>query len=92
MASPVTRQELQDAIAPLATKQELREAIAAAVEPLPTKRDLELWGGALFERMLDELGRMIRAAQEETRTWIAAVDDKYRDLPERVARLEAKQP
>jgi hypothetical protein len=41
--------------------------------------------------LLEEMGRMIRAAQDETRTWIAALDDKYRDLPGRVARLEAER-
>jgi len=87
VAPLATKAELQAAIAPLATKAELQAAIA----PLATKRELELWGGALMERMLDELGRLIRSAQEETRTWIATLDDKYRDLPGRVARLEAER-
>jgi len=38
MSTPVTRRELQ-------------EAIATAVAPLATKTDLEIWGGALLARI-----------------------------------------
>ena len=66
---------------------------------------LEIWGGALLARIDDvrreiigEVGRMLRdeLAQavlsfgEWTASNIRALDDKYRDLPARVTRLEAK--
>lgn len=45
-----TKAELQDAIAPLATKEELRRAIAEAIAPLATKEELH----ELREEMLHE--------------------------------------
>src|SRR5690349_4394329 len=47
IAPLATKAELAAAIAPLATKEEL----AAAIAPLATKAELEIWGGALSERM-----------------------------------------
>jgi hypothetical protein len=53
-------QELQAAIAPLATKAELQAAIA----PLATKAELELWGGALVARMQHGEQRIDRLEQQ----------------------------
>ncbi|MBC7974183.1 MAG: hypothetical protein H7138_04305 [Myxococcales bacterium] len=64
--------------------------------------NLGLWGGALAaqiselaaqmreseKRMLNELARHSQAGFESMTTRISAVDEKYNDLPARVARLE----
>lgn len=50
-----TRAELQAAIAPLATREEMRAAIREAVAPLPTR---------------DEMHATIRSESERTRTYI----------------------
>jgi hypothetical protein len=51
--------------------------------------NLDLWGGALFERLLTELARHTKAVQEALSTQISTFDDKYADLPARVSHLEA---
>lgn len=70
------------------------------------RRDLELWGGALLarieasdrrverfeQRLLAELARHVGAIQEALAAQLAVVDEKYADLPGRVARLEASAP
>ena len=43
---------------------------------------------AAVTRLSDELRRHVTASNEQHRTEIAALDDKYKDLPARVARLE----
>jgi exonuclease VII large subunit len=50
---------------------------------------LDLWGGALLERLMTELARHTRASQEAMSTEISVIDEKYADLPARVTRLEA---
>jgi hypothetical protein len=100
MSTPVTRRELQ-------------EAIATAIAPLATKTDLEIWGGALLariqqgeqliqqtrqqllesiqeseRRLLAELARHTSAVCESMRAQIAASAEPYADLPGRVSRLE----
>ena len=77
-------------------KVEVRESFA-------TKRDLEQWGGMLYDQIQArvansertiiaevgrEVARHVRAAQEATRAQIAALDDKYRDMSGRVSHLE----
>ena len=116
MSAPVTRGELQvelkqlrseleQAIAPLATKVELEQAIALlatkaelqqAIAPLATKAELELWGGALLahidrghQQLQIELARHANALHESMATMVRGVDDKYADLPGRVGRLES---
>ena len=42
------------------------------------------------QRLLDEIGRHTRAAQEAAQMQITVLDDKYGDLPRRVKRLETK--
>ncbi len=44
----------------------------------------------LPERLAAELARSVRAANEEMRDWMRAFEDRYRDLPPRVDRLETK--
>jgi hypothetical protein len=84
MSTPVTRGELRDELQQL----ELR-----------IDRKLEIWGGALLARIESsqkqtstELARHARAIQESVSTQISVIDEKYRDLPARVGRLEATVP
>ncbi len=90
MAKPVTRAELRAEVAKLATKAELR----AEVAKLATKQDLETWGHALYARLSADVAKQIahlaKAIEESTRKLFVALDDKYKDLPERVAKLEAR--
>ena len=44
---------------------------------------------AMEQRMLWEIGHAISAGVDQTAKMIAALDDKYRDLPARGAALEA---
>jgi hypothetical protein len=64
---------------------------------------LDVWGGALLaritgletrfveseQRLLAELARHTRAIQESMTTQISVVDEKYKDLPARMNRVEA---
>ena len=83
VSAPVTRGELRAEIEQLEIRLEQRLALMA------TKADLEIWAGALMERMSAEIARHTRAVQEEMRSQVAVIDDKYKDLPGRVSRLEA---
>ena len=98
MSSPVTRGELRDELAQFERKFDDK------LDRLERKFDnnLGLWGGALAaqiselaaqmreseKRMLNELARHSQAGFESMTTKISAVDEKYNDLPARVARLE----
>ena len=82
----VTKDDLRLELQNYPTKEDLRNELAKYA----TKQDLDTWGGALLERMTVEIGRAVRAAMESVRISVNAVDDQYRDLPARVARLEAK--
>jgi hypothetical protein len=72
-------------LAQMATKADLAEMASK----MATKADLEIWGGALLERLLIELARHTKASQEALSTQVSTFDDKYADLPARVSRLEA---
>jgi glycine/serine hydroxymethyltransferase len=78
MSASITRGELQEAVAPLATKVELQDEIAKAIAPLATKVELqeaiaplatkvelELWGGALMTRMDTQLEGLRRDLQSD---------------------------
>ena len=64
-------------------------------------RKLDLWGGALktlieekAERteqlLMAQFARWATAIDESVRSYLGVLDDKYRDLPPRVTRLETK--
>ena len=66
------------------------------MQEFATKRELELWGGALLahidrveHRLSAELARHAGAIQESMSALFAARDEQYADLPGRVSRLEA---
>jgi hypothetical protein len=88
MSTPVTRGELREALAPLATKVELDlwgGALLARIQSELTER-IEL----SEQRLIAELARHAKAFQESTTSMIAVIDEKYADLPSRVGRLEAE--
>ena len=79
MSTPVTRGELRDELSHLERKLDNK---------------LDLWGGALLariaeseKRVLNELARHTQAVFESMPKQISVVDEKYKDLPERTARL-----
>jgi hypothetical protein len=93
--APVTRRELREEIAKLATKEDLERFV--------TKDEfhagLETWAGALearleakfdakFALLHADLARHTQAIIEAFTTQVRALDDKYNDLPPRVAKLE----
>ncbi|MDB4959369.1 MAG: hypothetical protein JWO36_6938 [Myxococcales bacterium] len=95
-----TKADLQRELERFATKADLereleRFATKADLERYATKADLDLVVGAISSK-IDLMGKQLsaeiaqhtRAAQESMQTQIAAVDDKYLDLPSRVTRLE----
>jgi hypothetical protein len=98
MSTPVTRGELREEIAQLEIRldqkldqkleQRFTQMTAQMASQMATKRDLELWGGALFERLQIELARHTRAIQETLSRQVSTIDDKYADLPARVSHLE----
>jgi len=132
MSTPVTRQELRTELADLEARVNGKfeavdrrfEAIEIRLDRCATRTDLEIWAGALEQRLeqrLDqrfttaiataiaaseqrlfaalegvaqrlssELASHTRAIEESMRSAVAAVDDKYPDLPRRVAALEHK--
>lgn len=77
------------------TRGELRAELATFEQKLDQK--LEIWAGALRahiaeseRRLLAELARHYKAIQEALSKQISVIDDKYRDLPARVRKLEAR--
>ncbi len=90
--APVTRRELKAELAEFKAelKSEIALDIASAmnyvVETLGARMDrmrIEL-----REELSVELAGHVRAAAEENRQFLAVLDDRYRDLPPRVAVLE----
>ena len=65
------------------------------------KADMDTWGGALMDRMSvllatqrlelqQDLARAVRAISEDLHREMRMVDEKYADLPGRVAALEER--
>jgi gas vesicle protein len=63
MLIPVTRGELR------AELKQLRLEIQQAIAPLATKVELELWGGALLERMGQQLREGMQQMQQQMQQW-----------------------
>lgn len=87
MDAPVTRREMHEALEIWAgaiiekVTASVTESVMARVNALFEERDA---------RLTAELTHQIRASAADTHRYIAALDDKYRDLPARVTRLETK--
>jgi hypothetical protein len=101
---PVTREELQQtldqALERYVTKNEFAGFVqlfiqeqarsAQALSAMEQRLIVGIRGdmAALEERLMVEIGRAARVAAEENRLELALLDDRYRDLPGRVAALE----
>jgi hypothetical protein len=104
MSTPVTRSELKEELGSLESRFDqklgsLESSFDQKLDSLESRidRKLDLWGGALLDRiiaserrLLDELARHTGAIHELLSKNISVVDDKYRDLPDRVHRLETE--
>jgi cell division protein FtsB len=78
-AKLATKAELAEAVATLATKAELAEAVARLEAKMATKDDI-----ARLERQIGEATMHVaNVVLDGVRAQIAALDDKYRDLPAR---------
>jgi hypothetical protein len=88
----VTKRELQEALAPIraemVTKRELQEALTPIHAELAQVRSEML---AMESRLARQIGEaashFANVVIENTRSQIAALDDKYRDVPPMVATL-----
>ena len=99
MTTPVTRGELREELAQLEQRleqkldQKLEQKLDQKLAHFATKAELEIWGGALAARFTElsaELARHAQAIHEAATRQIAALDDKYSDLPKRMTRLEGR--
>lgn len=100
---PVTRKELREEMDALDAKLDAKlstfaGAIFAAIRASKDELKQELRHeivqvvAASERRLMAELGAHTRASTEELASRVSVVDEKYQDLPERVARLEALTP
>jgi hypothetical protein len=87
--TPATRADLRDAIAPLATKAELKDAIAGAIAPLATKAELkEAIAGAIaplatkaeLKALEDRLDAKFDALHAEFARMAQAMDENFRKM------------
>ena len=78
------RQEMADMRGEL--RQEITNAMNYVVETLGARMDR--MRTELKDELSRELAGHVRAAAEENRRFLAALDDRYRDLPGRVSVLE----
>lgn len=92
-------ESIEQALVPYATKRDLelwghalREAFDAQFKATNARFDAAIAAlpDKIAAQLSIELARHVQASNEEMRTQVAAVDDKYADLPERVTRLEAR--
>jgi hypothetical protein len=105
MDAPVTRRELNQTLDTWAatiintTIDTITSRFTAAMSAMETRLTtamdtLEARMTAMIHaaeaRLSDELRRGTKASEEELTTRIRVIDDKYKDLPDRVARVEAK--
>ena len=96
MTAPVTRGELREELQQL--EQKLDQKLEQRLANYATKHDLEVWGHTIVATLRAEMKLMFETEMprhfgimaEEMRRWIAGLDDKYRDLPGRVDKLEAR--
>jgi hypothetical protein len=95
------KEVLDQRLANYPTKDDLKEVLDQRLANYPTKDDLknalenyptrdELKNEfATFRKLINEDFQVaIRVVSEENRAWFRTVDDKYKDLPERVHKLE----
>ena len=98
MTAPLTRRDLEEVLdqrlANYATKDDLeRFATKDDLERFATKEELERFATKDdLEKMRKQIAEdglaNVRMVIEENRAWFRAIDDQYKDLPERVHKLE----
>lgn len=96
----VTRETLEQALAPYATKDDLAQVVQtmaqqheSLLETIQTSyarlvETIQTSVSASESRLMVEIGRAARVAAEEQRRELGVLDDRYRDLPGRVSALE----
>ena len=105
MNAAVTRAELVEVLADYPTKADLKAELANYPTKAELATALESWANVIvsmlrgemhaMEKRLrtdlnEDLGRHVRAANEDMQRFLAGFDDRYKDLPPRVTKLEAK--
>ncbi|NVB78307.1 MAG: hypothetical protein HOV81_07930 [Kofleriaceae bacterium] len=98
MDEPVTRRELHEAldIWAGAIMSQMNAQLAAQTAQLTAHLTAHLTEvidvrcAAAEQRLATDLARHVQAADERMRAFLAGFEDKYRDLPPRVTKLEAK--
>lgn len=94
MDEPVTRRELHEALDLWggAIMSRMDAMFAAQTAHLTAHLDARMDArfAATEQRLSAELARHVQASEERLRVFIAALDEKYSDLPPRVAALEGK--
>ena len=95
MNAPATRADVKELRADLVQEMDEREArlvkfVVKAIEDSERRvvNALKVEISASERRLLAELGRHTKSSVEQLTGQLAAVDQKYQDLPERVTRLE----
>jgi hypothetical protein len=79
-----TKDDLKNALENYPTKDDLKNAL----ENYPTRDELKS-EFVTFRKLINEDFQVaIRVVSEENRAWFRTIDDKYKDLPERVHKLE----
>jgi len=85
---------LNEKLADYPTKAELERALARYATKDDLRLSLEAWGALLEDRITKglsvELKQHTRAILESLKGQASTIDDKYKDLPPRVKKLEAK--
>ncbi len=90
MDDPVTRRELHEALDLWAGAIISRMDAQFASHTAQMTAQMTALIEASEARQLGELARHVQASEERLRVYIGALDDKYKDLPPRVAALERK--
>jgi hypothetical protein len=103
LSSYATKADLREELA--LTKAELREELASKrdlqgwaerlidmfrTEVRSQSEALRMEMRTFRDELAQDLARHVRAANEEMRDWLRGFDDRYKDLPPRVDKLEAK--
>lgn len=96
---PITRKELREELAASDAKLDAKlstfaGAIFAAMRAMQNELKQQIVEAvtASERRLMTELGAHTRASTEDLASRVSIVDEKYQDLPARVARLEAITP
>ncbi len=101
-AKPVTRDELREELARYPTRDELKETLRQELARFVTRDEFGLFMQVIAQQhqlliteirashdlLRRDIAGAARAAAEEHRRELGVLDDRYRDLPDRVTALE----